>query len=77
MSERDNLLYLKDMLESIEAIQSFVNGMSFENFTGDRKTFSATIREPEMIGEAAGRIANQIASAAKCIKGFFSAADKV
>lgn len=60
MSERDNLLYLRDMLESIEAIQSFVNGMSFENFTGDRKTFSATIRELEIIGEAAGRIATDI-----------------
>jgi len=48
------------MLESIEAIQSFVTDMNFESFTSDRKTFSATIRELEIIGEAAGRIATDI-----------------
>jgi len=60
MSDRDNLLYLKDMLESIEAIQSFVTDMNFESFISDRKTFSATIRELEIIGEAAGRISTDI-----------------
>ncbi len=30
--------------------------IDFEHFINDRKTFSATIRELEIIGEAAGRI---------------------
>ena len=60
MSDRDNLLSLKDILDSIHAIQSFVKGSSFESFISDRKTFSATIRELEIIGEAAGRISTEI-----------------
>ena len=60
MSDRDNLLYLKDILDSIDAIQSFINGISFEYFINDRKTFSATIRELEIIGEASGRISIEV-----------------
>ncbi len=60
MSDRDSLLYLKDILDSIEAIQSFVKGISFESFIDDRKTFSASIRELEIVGEAAGRVSTQI-----------------
>ncbi|MBD1401258.1 DUF86 domain-containing protein [Pelovirga terrestris] len=60
MSDRDSLLYLKDILDSIEAIQSFVKDISFERFINDRKTLSASIRELEIIGEAAGRVSPQI-----------------
>lgn len=60
MSDRGHLLYLEDIRDSIDAIQSFVKDISFENFISDRKTFSATVRELEIIGEAAGRISTQI-----------------
>ncbi len=60
MSDRDHLLYLEDICGSIDAIQSFVKDISFESFISDRKTFSATVRELEIIGEAAGRVSPHI-----------------
>ena len=56
MSERSNLLYLQDIEESIEAIESYVESLAFDEFRSDRKTYSATIREFEIIGEAVGKI---------------------
>ena len=56
MSERDFRLYCADILDSGSAIIEFVNGLSFEQFCNDRKTYSAVIREFEIIGEAVGRL---------------------
>ena len=56
MSERTDLQFLVDILESAEAASEFVDGISFDGFLSDRKTRSATIRELEIIGEAASRI---------------------
>ena len=56
MSERTDLQFLADILESAEAASDFVTGISLEDFSADRKTRSATIRELEIIGEAASRI---------------------
>jgi uncharacterized protein with HEPN domain len=55
MSERDFRLYFSDILDSGRAIQEFVKGLSFEGFCKDRKTYSAVIREFEVIGEAVGK----------------------
>jgi len=60
MSERSQKLFLMDILESIDAITSFVDGCNFEFFCADRKTFSATIRELEIIGEAIRNISDEI-----------------
>ena len=49
---RDSKLYLKDILESMDAIETFVEGMDFEEFQKDDKTSSAVIRKFEIIGEA-------------------------
>jgi uncharacterized protein with HEPN domain len=60
MPERDLRLYLEDMLDSGNAIAQFVEGLSYEEFRDDRKTYSAVIREFEIIGEAVGKdIASQ------------------
>ena len=60
MSERDQMLYLTDIVESITAIQSFVVDCEFAQFCNDRKTFSATIRELEIIGEAINNVSDEI-----------------
>lgn len=60
MSERSQELFLLDIIESVDAIHSFVNGFDFSFFCNDRKTFSATIRELEIIGEAIGNISDEI-----------------
>jgi len=53
MSKRDLRLYVEDILESIEAIESYIADIkSFDDFVSDRKTYSATIREYIIIGEA-------------------------
>ncbi|MBD3843243.1 MAG: DUF86 domain-containing protein [Campylobacterales bacterium] len=52
MSKRDTRLYIQDILESSEAIKSYIQDLTFEEFMNDRKTYSATIREYIIIGEA-------------------------
>jgi uncharacterized protein with HEPN domain len=60
MSERSQELYLSDIIESINAIEDFVLGYEMATFAGDRKTYSATIRELEIIGEAIRNISDEI-----------------
>lgn len=56
MSERDVALFIEDILESIEAIEDFVTGCDYDSFFTDRKTYSATLREFIVIGEAISNI---------------------
>lgn len=56
MSNRNSLLYIEDILESINAIDSYIQNMDYESFLNDRKTYSATIREFIIIGEAISKI---------------------
>lgn len=53
-------LYLKDILQAIENIESFVSGMKFEKFEEDVKTSSAVIRQFEILGEASKQIPSEI-----------------
>jgi len=52
MSKRNIFLYLDDILDSSQAIHVFLKDVTFDEFCQDRKTFSATIREFIVIGEA-------------------------
>lgn len=56
MSERPQLLYCQDILESGSAIQSYVQGVTCDAFVQDRMRYSAVIREFEIIGEAVGKL---------------------
>lgn len=60
MSERDIQLYLDDILDSGNAIMEYVKGMSSDDFYNDRKTYSAVVREFEIIGEAVGNLPDGI-----------------
>jgi len=57
---RDVIIYLKDILEAINAIENFVNDIDFEKFKLDDKTSSAVIRKFEIIGEATKNIPKSI-----------------
>jgi uncharacterized protein with HEPN domain len=48
--------YIMDMLDSIDAVEEFVKGMSSEDFEKDRKTVYAVVRAIEIIGESAKNI---------------------
>ena len=56
MPDRKYRLYLLDILDSGNAILDYIKNVSFEEFSQDRKTYSAVIRELEIIGEAVGKL---------------------
>lgn len=56
MKKRDSRDYLHDILESVDDVESFVEGMSFEEFVKDRKTKNAVLRSIEVIGEASRQL---------------------
>lgn len=56
MSKRDIGLYLQDIISSIQKIQKYSRGLSFDEFIKDGKTADAVIRNLEIIGEAACHI---------------------
>lgn len=60
MSERPQLLYCQDILESGVAIQSYVKGVTYDGFVQDRMRYSAVIREFEIIGEAVGKLSEEL-----------------
>ena len=53
---RDPRLYLDDILDAIENIRDYTAGHDFRAFQTDRKTLDATVRNLEIIGEAAGHL---------------------
>ncbi len=57
---REYRLYVKDILDAMEAIEKFVRDMEFHEFAQDDKTSSAVIRKFEIIGEAAKNIPESI-----------------
>ena len=59
---RNDILYINDILSSINAIEEFVSDMDFKAFSNDRKTSSASIRELEIIGEAVVKISVELKS---------------
>jgi len=52
--------YIQDILDSINDIKHFVEGMNFDDFKIDRKTVNAVVRCIEIIGEASKKIPKSI-----------------
>ncbi|MGE5341791.1 MAG: DUF86 domain-containing protein [Candidatus Omnitrophota bacterium] len=52
--------YLNDIKTSIDEIQEFTAGMTFEEFSFDRKTIHAVIRCFEIMGEAAKNLPEEL-----------------
>ena len=53
---RNVILYLKDILDAMVAIENFVKGIDFEEFKSNDLVSSGVIRKFEIIGEAAKNI---------------------
>ncbi|MBU2495045.1 MAG: DUF86 domain-containing protein [Candidatus Omnitrophota bacterium] len=62
MSKREWKLFLEDILESIGLIEEYIDNMPFEDFSNDRKTIDAVVRNFEIIGEAAKYIPDDLKS---------------
>lgn len=58
--KRDESLFITDISESTKAILFYVKDMELEDFVNDRKTYSAVIREFEIIGEATKHISDDL-----------------
>ncbi|MEW6745471.1 MAG: DUF86 domain-containing protein [Planctomycetota bacterium] len=56
MSGRPVRNLIEDIWESIGKIEEYVAGCDHDTFVRDRKTLDATVRNLEIIGEAAGRL---------------------
>ncbi len=57
---RNYKIYVEDILNAIESILKFTEGMNLEDFQKDDKTCSAVVRKFEVIGEAAKHIPQEI-----------------
>lgn len=64
MSKREYQLYIQDIFDSIEKIETYITGVSFEKFEKDDKTIDAVVRNIEIIGEAARNIPKELADKA-------------
>lgn len=60
MPRRKWNLRISDILESVERIFEYTQGMDFEQFKDDTKTIDAVVRNFEIIGEAASHIPEEI-----------------
>ncbi len=49
-------LYIKDILQNMRDAEQFIEGMTYEQFVNDKKTFNAVVRAIEVIGEAAKNV---------------------
>ena len=58
--KRDYLLFIEDIIDSIEKIEQFVGDMDFGEFLEDEKTSTAVIKKLEIIGEASKNIPENI-----------------
>jgi uncharacterized protein with HEPN domain len=57
---REWRFYLDDMIEFAELVLEYTAGYSQEQFEQDRRTYDATLRNMELIGEAATHIPDDI-----------------
>jgi uncharacterized protein with HEPN domain len=57
---RDLRLYLTDILIAGEKVLRYTEGMNFENFVADDRTFDAVIRNLHIIGEAVKNIPDDV-----------------
>ncbi|WP_035107912.1 HepT-like ribonuclease domain-containing protein [Desulfovirgula thermocuniculi] len=60
MSKKGDKARLLHILESVELISEWLQGVEKEEFFADRKLQEAVIRRIEVIGEAAKNISNQL-----------------
>ena len=58
--KRSIVLYIKDILESIDLIKMYIEGLSKESLLKDKKIQDAVLRRLEIIGEASKSIPSTI-----------------
>ncbi len=60
-NNRKNIkLFLNDILESIQKIENYTHGMTYDQFVKDEKTKDAVVRNLEIIGEAIKNVPSDV-----------------
>lgn len=67
MSEREWHFYLQDMIRFAEKILSYTSGMDQAKFVSSALTYDATLRNLELVGEAATHIPENVRKASPFI----------
>ena len=57
---RHELLYLSDIVEATDHIAAFIAGADFEAFEASELLRSAVVQKLAVIGEAAGRVSDEV-----------------
>lgn len=57
---RTSELYLQDIIECCENVKDYIGKWSFDEFSGDKKTIDAVVRNLEIIGEAVKNIPDEV-----------------
>lgn len=57
---REWRFYIQDMIEFSEKVLSYTEGLDQEAFIADELTYDATLRNVELIGEAASHIPSEV-----------------
>lgn len=60
MSEKDDIIFIEHILESISALNEFSAGISINELSSNRMKQSAIVREIEVIGEAVKNISENL-----------------
>jgi uncharacterized protein with HEPN domain len=60
VQRKDWKIRIHDMLKAVEAVQRYTAGMTFQDFSADRKTVDAVVRNLIIIGEAAARVPDEV-----------------
>ena len=54
------VLYVQDMIEFAEKVQAYTEGMDKEAFISEGRTYDATLRNIELVGEAATHVPGHV-----------------
>ncbi len=58
MKKRDDVVYLKDILDAIERIETYMHRIDRAKFASDSMRQDAIVRQVEIIGEAARQVSD-------------------
>ena len=65
--KRKSELYLQDILDSIERIKEYTEGQDIEDFKNNRLVIDASVRNLEIIGEAASQLSGEVKTQHKVV----------
>ena len=60
MKQRDDGVYLHDIVDAIQQVEAYLDGVDFQAFRTDRMRQDAVVRQIGIIGEASRKLSDQL-----------------